>query len=37
MTKRLFIVGTDTNAGKTVVTCSLLRAERRRRKEPERP
>lgn len=26
MTKRLFIVGTDTNAGKTLVTCALLQA-----------
>lgn len=30
MTRRLYIVGTDTDAGKTTVTCALLRAARRR-------
>jgi dethiobiotin synthetase len=29
MTTRLFLVGTDTHAGKTVVTCALLRAAER--------
>ena len=29
MTKRIFVVGTDTNAGKTTVTCALLESAKR--------